>query len=125
MQITIEIPEDIGNQLQQNWQDLPQKILETLAIEAYRSGIMTAGQIQQLLEFDSLSKTQVFLNQSQVSLDYTQENLGQAKQTKMLADDIKELQQICIEEDYSLEIPSHQDRPNLFFYTCNDLFIES
>ena len=115
MQITIEIPEDIGNQLQQNWQDLPQKILETLAREAYRSGIMTAVQIQELLQFDSLSKTQVFLNQSQVSLDYTQENLGQAKQTKMLADNLKELQQICIEEDYSLEISSRQDRPNLFF----------
>ncbi|MTJ49920.1 UPF0175 family protein [Dolichospermum sp. UHCC 0259] len=115
MQITIEIPEDIGNQLQQNWQDLPQKILETLAIEAYRSGIMTSGQIQQLLQFDSLSKTQVFLNQSQVSLDYTQENLGQAKQTTMLTDNVKELQQLCIEEDYSLENPSRQDRPNLFF----------
>ncbi|MEA5551353.1 UPF0175 family protein [Anabaena cylindrica UHCC 0172] len=115
MQITIEIPEDIGNQLQHNWQDLPQKILEILAIEAYRSGIMTAGQIQQLLQFDSLSKTQVFLNPSQVSLDYTQENLEQVKQTKMLADDVKELQQICIEEDYFLEISSRQDRPNLFF----------
>ncbi len=115
MQITIEIPEDIGNQLQQNWQDLPQKILETLAIEAYRSGIMTAGQIQQLLKFDSLSKTQVFLEKSQIYLNYTQENLGQSQQTKMLAQDIKELQQICIEEDYSLEIPSRQDRPNLFF----------
>ncbi|WP_353933346.1 UPF0175 family protein (plasmid) [Okeanomitos corallinicola TIOX110] len=102
MQITIEIPEDIGNQLQQNWQDLPQKILETLAIEAYRNGIMTAEQIQQVLKFDSLSKTQKFLNQSQVSLNYNQDNLGQAQQTKMLADDIKELQQICIEENYSL-----------------------
>gem|GEM_PF-2387098 len=108
--LTIEIPEDIGNQLQQNWQDLPQKILETLAIEAYRSGIMNVGQIQQLLKFDSLSKTQVFLKQSQISLNYTQENLGQAKQTKMLADNVKELQQICIDEDYSLEIPSRQDR---------------
>jgi hypothetical protein len=115
MQITIEIPEDIGNQLQQNWQDLPQKILETLAIEAYRNGIMTAEQIQELLKFDSLSKTQNFLNQSQASLNYNQENLGQAKQTKMLSDDIKELQQICIEENYSLEIPSRQDRPNSFF----------
>ncbi len=37
MRITIEIPEEIGNQLQQNWQDLPQKLLETLALEAYRS----------------------------------------------------------------------------------------
>jgi hypothetical protein len=33
MQITINIPEDIGKQLQENWQDLPQKILESVAIE--------------------------------------------------------------------------------------------
>ena len=39
----------------------------------------------------------------------------QDKQTKTLADAFNELQQICIEEDYSLEIPSRQDRPNFFF----------
>lgn len=49
MQITITIPEDIGNQLQQNWENLPQKVLESLAIEAYRNRIM----IQQLLKFYS------------------------------------------------------------------------
>jgi hypothetical protein len=51
MQITIEIPEDIGNQLQQNWQDVPQKLLETLAVEAYKNRIMTSVQVQQLLKF--------------------------------------------------------------------------
>ena len=115
MQITIEIPEDIGNQLQQNWQDLPQKLLEALAVEAYRNKIMTSVQIQQLLKFASLQETEHFLKQSQISLDYPQENLVQDKQTKTLADAFNELQQICIEEDYSLEIPSRQDRPNFFF----------
>ncbi|MBE9260635.1 UPF0175 family protein, partial [Dolichospermum sp. LEGE 00246] len=62
MQITIEIPEDIGNQLQQNWQDLPQKLLEALAVEAYRNKIMTSVQIQQLLKFSSLQETEHFLN---------------------------------------------------------------
>jgi hypothetical protein len=72
MQITIEIPEDIGNQLQQNWQDLPQKLLETLAVEAYRNKIMTAVQIQELLKFPSLQETEHFLKQSQIYLDYPQ-----------------------------------------------------
>ena len=63
MQITIEIPEDIGNQLQQNWQDLPQKLLEALAVEAYRNKIMTSVQIQQLLKFSSLQETEHFLKQ--------------------------------------------------------------
>jgi len=115
MQITIEIPEDIGNQLQQNWQDLPRKLLEALAIEAYKNRIMTSVQIQQLLKSSSLQETENFLNQSQIYLDYPQENLVQDKQTKTLADAFNELQQICIEEDYSLEISSRQDRPNFFF----------
>ncbi|PPJ65044.1 hypothetical protein CUN59_01445, partial [Cuspidothrix issatschenkoi CHARLIE-1] len=58
MQITISIPEDIGNQLQQNWENLPQKVLESLAIEAYRNRIMNVVQIQQLLKFSSLSETE-------------------------------------------------------------------
>lgn len=115
MQITIEIPEDIGNQLQQNWQDLPRKLLEALAIEAYKNRIMTSGEIQQLLQFSSLQEAEHFLNKSQIFLNYPQENLVQDKQTKTLADVFNELQQICIEEDYSLEIPSRQDRPNFFF----------
>ena len=115
MQITIEIPEDIGNQLQRNWQDVPQNLLEALAVEAYKNRIMTSVQIQQLLKFASLQETEHFLNQSQISLDYPQETLVQDKHTKTLADAFNELQQICIEEDYSLEIPSRQDRPNFFF----------
>ena len=115
MQITIEIPEDIGNQLQQNWQDVPQKLLETLAVEAYKNRIMTSVQVQQLLKFASLQETEHFLNQSQISLDYPQETLVQDKHTKTLANAFNELQQICIEEDYSLEISSRQDRPNFFF----------
>ena len=115
MQITIEIPEDIGNQLQQNWQDVPQKLLESLAVEAYRNKIMTSVQVQQLLKFASLQETEHFLNQSQISLDYPQETLVQDKHTKTLANAFNELQQICIEEDYSLEISSRQDRPNFFF----------
>ena len=69
MQITIEIPEDIGNQLQQNWQDVPQKLLEALAVEAYKNRIMTSVQIQQLLKFSSLQETEHFLKQSQIFLD--------------------------------------------------------
>jgi hypothetical protein len=114
MQITINIPEDIGNQLQQNWEDLPQKILEALAIEAFRNRIMTSAQIQELLKFSSLSETENFLKQSHILLDSTKEDLSQNTQTKTLADTVKEIQQICIEEDYYLEIPSRQDRPNLF-----------
>lgn len=81
MQITIEIPEEIGNQLKQNWQDLPQKILEALALEAYRNGIMTSAQIQQLLKISSRWETEQFLQKSHAYLDYTVEDLEEDMET--------------------------------------------
>jgi predicted HTH domain antitoxin len=115
MEIIIEIPEDIGNQLQKNWQDLPQKILEALAIEAYRNGIMTPGQIQQLLKMSSLGETETFLRQSQIAFNQGEEVGGKEESIKTLSAAVEELQEICVTEDYSLEIPSRYDRPNLFF----------
>ena len=115
MEITIEIPEDIGNQLQKNWQDLPQKILEALAIEAYRNGIMTPGQIQQLLKMSSLGETETFLRQSQLAFNEVKEVVGEEEPIKTLSAAVDDLQEICVAEDYYLEIPSRYDRPNLFF----------
>jgi len=77
MQITIEIPENIGNQLQQNWQNLPNKILEAIGLEAYRNSIITATQVQQLLKFSDRWETESFLKQSQAYLDYTEDDLEQ------------------------------------------------
>ncbi|MDH6098021.1 UPF0175 family protein [Anabaenopsis sp. FSS-46] len=77
MQITIELPEDIGNQLQKSWQDLPQKILEAIALEAYRGGIMTSAQVQELLKFADRWETEQFLQESDAVLDYTEEDLEQ------------------------------------------------
>jgi predicted HTH domain antitoxin len=77
MQITIELPEDIGNQLQKSWQDLPQKILEAIALEAYRGGVMTSAQVQELLKFADRWETEQFLKQYDAVLDYTEEDLKQ------------------------------------------------
>ncbi|MFM5944192.1 MAG: UPF0175 family protein, partial [Dolichospermum sp.] len=95
MQITISIPEDIGNQLQQNWENLPQKVLESLAIEAYRNRIMNVVQIQQLLKFSSLSETEQFLQQSRIYVGFPKESLVENPPQKTLNDAVKELQKIC------------------------------
>lgn len=81
MLITIEIPEEIGSQLQQSWQNIPQKLTEALAVEGYRSGIMTSAQIQQLLKFSSRWETEQFLKNAQAYLDYTEEDLLEDVQT--------------------------------------------
>jgi hypothetical protein len=81
MQITIELPEDIGHQLQQGWDNLPQKIVESLALEAYRQGVMTSAQIQTLLKFSSRWQTEQFLKENQAYLDYTEEDLANDLET--------------------------------------------
>ncbi len=45
MQITIEIPDTIAYEIQEQWQDLPRKVLESLSIEDYKAGILSREQI--------------------------------------------------------------------------------
>jgi hypothetical protein len=42
MQITLDLPEDIAQELESRWKDLPRAALESLALEAYRSHALTA-----------------------------------------------------------------------------------
>jgi hypothetical protein len=44
MQITLELPEGIAQELRSKWKDLPRAALESLALEAYRSHALTAAQ---------------------------------------------------------------------------------
>ncbi|ACB52221.1 hypothetical protein cce_2873 [Crocosphaera subtropica ATCC 51142] len=81
MQITIELPEEIGHKLQQTWENLPQKLLESLALEAYRKGMITSAQIQTMLKFSSRWQTEQFLKENQAYLDYTEEDLANDLET--------------------------------------------
>ena len=71
MEITINIPEEIGERLERNWGDLPQKILEVLAVEGYQNGVLTVYQVQQLLNLHSRWQTEEFLSERQAYIDYT------------------------------------------------------
>ena len=72
MQITIDLPEEIGQQLTKKWENLPQKVLESLAIEGYREGVLTSAQVQDILKLESRWITERFLSQSHAYLDYTE-----------------------------------------------------
>jgi len=77
MQITIELPEEIGEQLEKQWGNLPQKILEVFVIEAYRKGILSSGEIQSLLKLSSRWATEKFLQQYDAYPNYNKEDLEQ------------------------------------------------
>ena len=71
MQVTIELPEDIGQQLTSEWRDLPRAALEALVLEAYRAKKLSAEQLCRLLEFESRYDLDGFLKQHEVWLEYS------------------------------------------------------
>jgi hypothetical protein len=53
MQLTIDLPEDIAALLKGEWKDVPQRSLEAIAVEAYRTGALSENQVRRLLNFES------------------------------------------------------------------------
>ena len=47
--IIVQLPEDIAQRLESRWKDLPRAALESLALEAYRSELLTTAELRQLL----------------------------------------------------------------------------
>lgn len=70
MQITLELPEDIVRELRARWKDVPRVALESLALEAYRSQVLTTAQLRRLLGFDTRMQVDAFLKEHEV-YDFT------------------------------------------------------
>ena len=72
MQIAITLPDPIAEQLRTRWgQDLPRDILEIIALEGYRSGTLSAHQVQHLLEYETEDEVYGFFKEHGVPLRYT------------------------------------------------------
>ncbi len=80
MNITIELPDDIANALQEKWQDMPRGVLESLALEGYRSGALGDGQLRRLLGFPTRFEVHAFLKAHDVPLNYSMEDLEQDRE---------------------------------------------
>ena len=81
MEITLKLPEDIAHGLEAKWNDLPRAALESLALEAYRSGALTTAQVRRLLGFETRYEMDGFLKQHGVFLNYSVEDLERDTQT--------------------------------------------
>ncbi|HEY0077378.1 MAG TPA: UPF0175 family protein [Pyrinomonadaceae bacterium] len=79
MDIEIELPEDVAQQLEAEWgaQSLPRKALEALTLEAYRCGVLSGAQLQSALGFSSRWETEAFLKRSRAYLDYAETDLDE------------------------------------------------
>ena len=75
MNVAIEIPDDIGRMLAAQAGGVSRAVLEAVAIETYRSGTITPGQVQQMLGLRSWWETESFLRRAEAFHDYTMDDL--------------------------------------------------
>ena len=75
MQVTISLPEDISAALTGQWDNVPRRSLEAIAVEAYRTGALTESQVRRLLGFETRFQVHALLKEHQVPLRYTAADL--------------------------------------------------
>ena len=75
MQIMIEIPDHLANQLQLQPSQISQKVLELIVADNYRQGLIGAGEVHKMLNFSSRWETYQFLKDQKAYLPYTEEDL--------------------------------------------------
>jgi predicted HTH domain antitoxin len=75
MRVTIQLPEDISAALEEQWDDVPRRSLEAIAVEGYRTGALTESQVRRLLELDTRFQVHALLKEHHVPLQYGAEDL--------------------------------------------------
>jgi len=76
MEITLTIPDDIATEMQNGGAaPLSRKLLETIALEGYKSGMLTEFQVQRMLGFVDRFEVHGFLKEHGAYLDYDIEDL--------------------------------------------------
>jgi predicted HTH domain antitoxin len=75
MDVNIQLPDDISQSLQQNWDNVPRHALEALAVEAYRTGALSEFQVQRLLGLATRFQVHGLLKEHRVPLRYTAADL--------------------------------------------------
>ncbi len=75
MTVTIEIPDEMAESFAPSGQDLSRAALEEIALEGYRSGRLTTGQVRRLLGFETRMQVHEFLKVHGVHLNYSAADL--------------------------------------------------
>ncbi|MGH9854765.1 MAG: UPF0175 family protein, partial [Blastocatellia bacterium] len=73
MEVRFVIPDEIAAQLLPNGKDISRFVLEMVALEGYKSGELTAHQVQQMLGFDSRVEVDGFLKAHGITSELTPE----------------------------------------------------
>ncbi len=82
MEVASSLPDDVVQQLQTQWgEDIPRHILESVALEGYRSRVLGEEGVRRLLGLATRFDVHAFLAAHQVPLNYTLEDLAQDRDT--------------------------------------------
>ena len=75
MQLFLDVPADIVRKLEEGWSDLPRQALEALAVQAYRSRLLTAVDVQRMIGLASRREADELLKSAGACLDSSEEAL--------------------------------------------------
>ena len=74
MQITLELPDNVTQGLDIEVKDLPRALLESFALEGYRSRKLTEELVRRILGYGTRIQVHAFLKEHGVPLDYALED---------------------------------------------------
>lgn len=75
MKIQIALPDDLAGSLEAKWGNLEQKVLQMLALEAYKEGSISVGKVRELLGMSTRMEVDAFLKAKGVNLNYDEAEL--------------------------------------------------
>ena len=81
MEVAISLPDEIVQHLQAKHADVSRYVLESIALEGYRSGILGEEEVRRLLRFESRFDVHAFLAAHDVPLNYTLDDLKADRET--------------------------------------------
>jgi predicted HTH domain antitoxin len=76
MQVSFEVPDDIARVFGASQSSLDRTALESLAVEGYRSGLLSESQVMRLLELPSRFAVHDLLRERRVPYRYTDADLS-------------------------------------------------
>ena len=81
MQIQIALPDDVAHSLEVKWGSWERRLLEMIAIKAYREGSISAGKVRELLGMPTRLEVDTFLKAKGVELHYNEADFEADRQT--------------------------------------------
>jgi hypothetical protein len=71
MKIGIDLPEDVAHALEKEWGDLALCAIKLLAVEGFRSGVLTPEQLHRTLSLKTRLEVEIFLKKHGIDFDRT------------------------------------------------------